>query len=34
MRITRKLETRVVHCEVSVPDTRNTYCGTLLHMVH
>jgi hypothetical protein len=34
MHITRRLETRIVHCEVSVPDTRNAYCGTLLQMVH
>jgi hypothetical protein len=34
MHITRNLETRVVHCEVSVPDTRNAYCGVLLHLMH
>jgi len=34
MHISRNLKTRVVHCEVAVPDTRNTYCGTLLQLVH
>ena len=34
MQVSRKLETWVVHCEVSVPDPRNTYCGTLLRLVH
>ena len=34
MQVSRKLETRVIHCEVSVTNARNAQCGTILHLVH
>lgn len=34
MQVSRKLESRVIYCEVSVPNARSAQCGTILHLVH